>query len=101
MTATILRGLPQSIGAPLIIRYLASNVPIAQASLNSESLGESDLYDASSSFIRPGLAVVKGASLLVPNGGRRKQIMVDLNLEMLAGKGLSGNDVGIPWSTRT
>ncbi|WBA44015.1 efflux RND transporter permease subunit [Hymenobacter canadensis] len=93
VTATILRGLPQGIGAPLIIRYSASNVPIAQASLSSESLGESDLYDASSSFIRPGLAVVKGASLLVPNGGRRKQIMVDLNPEALAGKGLSGNDV--------
>jgi multidrug efflux pump subunit AcrB len=93
VTATILRSLPPGIGAPLIIRYSASNVPIAQASLSSESLGESDLYDASSSFIRPGLAVVKGASLLVPNGGRRKQIMVDLDPEALAGKGLSGNDV--------
>lgn len=93
ITATILRSLPEGIGAPLIIRYSASNVPIAQASLSSESLGEADLYDASSSFIRPGLAVVKGASLLVPNGGRRKQIMVDLDPEALAGKGLSGNDV--------
>ncbi|GAB2957583.1 efflux RND transporter permease subunit [Hymenobacter coalescens] len=93
ITATLIRGLPEGIGAPLIIRYSASNVPIAQASLSSESLGEADLYDASSSFIRPGLAVVKGASLLVPNGGRRKQIMVDLDPEALAGKGLSGNDV--------
>ena len=93
ITATLLRGLPQGIGAPLIIRYSASNVPIAQASLSSETLGESDLYDASSAFIRPGLAVVKGASLLVPIGGRPKQIMVDLDPEALAGKGISGNDV--------
>ncbi|GAB2465583.1 hypothetical protein GCM10011375_34260 [Hymenobacter qilianensis] len=93
ITATLIRGLPQGIGPPLIIRYSAANVPIAQASLSSQTLGEADLYDASRSFVRPGLAVVKGASLLVPNGGRSKQIMVDLKPDALAGKGLSGNDV--------
>ncbi|SMB98583.1 multidrug efflux membrane protein [Hymenobacter roseosalivarius DSM 11622] len=96
ITATLIRGLPQGIGPPLIIRYSAANVPIAQASLSSQTLGEADLYDASRSFVRPGLAVVKGASLLVPNGGRSKQIMVDLKPDALAGKGLSGNDVVMP-----
>ena len=93
ITQTLLRILPPGITPPLIIRYSASNVPIAQTSLSSETLGESDLFDAANAFIRPGLAVVQGASVLLPNGGKPKQIMVDLDPEKLAGKGLSGNDV--------
>ncbi len=93
ITQTLLRVLPPGITPPLIIRYSASNVPIAQTSLSSETLGESDLFDAANAFIRPGLAVVQGASVLLPNGGKPKQIMVDLDPNKLAGKGLSGNDV--------
>jgi len=93
ITQTLLRVLPPGITPPLIIRYSASNVPIAQTSLSSNNLGESDLYDAGNAFIRPGLAVVQGASVLQPNGGKPKQIMVDLNPEALAGRGLSANDV--------
>ncbi|RZK36620.1 MAG: efflux RND transporter permease subunit, partial [Hymenobacter sp.] len=93
ITQTLLRILPPGITPPLIIRYSASNVPIAQTSLSSETLGESDLFDAANAFIRPGLAVVQGASVLLPNGGKPKQIMVDLDPVKLAGKGLSGNDV--------
>ncbi|MFD1470548.1 efflux RND transporter permease subunit [Hymenobacter caeli] len=93
ITQTLLRVLPPGITPPLIIRYSASNVPIAQTSLSSETLGESDLYDAANAFIRPGLAVVQGASVLLPNGGKPKQIMVDLDPDKLAGRGLSGDDV--------
>ena len=93
ITQTLLRALPPGITPPLIIRYSASNVPIAQTSLSSETLGESDLFDAANAFIRPGLAVVQGASVLLPNGGKPKQIMVDLDPDKLAGKNLSGNDV--------
>ncbi|MFD1875021.1 efflux RND transporter permease subunit [Hymenobacter bucti] len=93
ISQTLLRVLPPGITPPLIIRYSASNVPIAQTSLSSETLGESDLFDAANAFIRPGLAVVQGASVLLPNGGKPKQIMVDLDPNKLAGKGLSGNDV--------
>ena len=93
ISQTLLRVLPPGITPPLIIRYSASNVPIAQTSLSSETLGESDLFDAANAFIRPGLAVVQGASVLLPNGGKPKQIMVDLDPDKLAGKGLSGNDV--------
>jgi multidrug efflux pump subunit AcrB len=93
ITQTLLRVLPPGITPPLIIRYSASNVPIAQTSLSSETLGESDLFDAANAFIRPGLAVVPGASVLLPNGGKPKQVMVDLDPQKLAGKGLSANDV--------
>jgi multidrug efflux pump subunit AcrB len=93
ITQTLLRVLPPGITPPLIIRYSASNVPIAQTSLSSETLGESDLFDAANAFIRPGLAVVQGASVLLPNGGKPKQVMVDLDPQKLAGKGLSANDV--------
>ncbi|QKG56944.1 efflux RND transporter permease subunit [Hymenobacter sp. BRD128] len=93
ISQTLLRVLPPGITPPLIIRYSASNVPIAQTSLSSETLGESDLFDAANAFIRPGLAVVPGASVLLPNGGKPKQVMVDLDPQKLAGKGLSADDV--------
>ena len=100
ITQTLLRVLPPGITPPLIIRYSASNVPIAQTSLSSETLGESDLFDAANAFIRPGLAVVQGASVLLPNGGKLKQVMVDLDPQKLAGKGLSANDVVNALSTQ-
>jgi len=54
---------------------------------------EQQLYDYSTNFIRTQLATVRGASVLLPVGGRPRQIMVDLDPKALFAKGLSPNDV--------
>src|SRR6185437_4417870 len=79
----ILRTLPPGIFPPFIMRYNASNVPILQATLSSDKLTEQEINDYATNFIRTGLATVQGASIPLPYGGKQRQIMVDLNTEVL------------------
>ena len=87
------RGLPPGITPPLIITYNASSVPILQLSLSSKTLSESQVNDLGVNFLRVGLATVQGASMPNPYGGKIRQIMVDLDISALNGKGLSPADV--------
>jgi len=90
---TIVRITPPGTGPPLILQYSASNVPILQAAVTSESLPESTLFDQSQNFIRTPLATVQGAQVLLPSGGKPRQIMVDLDPDKLFAKGVSPSDV--------
>ncbi len=90
---TIVRALPPGITPPLILQYSASNVPILQMSVNSETLSEQDLYDLGLNFVRTQLATVQGASVPLPYGGKARQIMVDIDTQALIAKGLSATDV--------
>ncbi len=90
---TILRVLPPGTYPPNIIKFDASSVPIVQLSLSGQGLSESDLYDLGLSFIRPRLANVKGASVPLPYGGKVRQIMVDLDPDLMYANHLSAQDV--------
>ena len=87
------RTLPPGITPPLIITYNASSVPILQLSLSSKTLSESQVNDLGMNFLRVGLATVQGASMPNPYGGKTRQIMVDIDISALNGKGLSPYDV--------
>ena len=89
----ILRTLPPGIFPPLIVRYNASNVPILQATLSSDKLTEQQINDYATNYIRTGLATVQGAAIPLPYGGKQRQIMVDLNTEILNANNLSASDV--------
>ena len=90
---TVLRVLPPGSFPPFIIKYDASSVPIVQLALSGQGLTEADLYDLGLSFIRPRLSNVKGASIPLPYGGKVRQIMVDLDPNLLYAKHLSATDV--------
>ena len=90
---TILRILPPGTFPPNIIKYDASSVPIVQLALSGDGLSEEDLYDLGTSFVRPRLAIVKGASIPLPYGGKVRQIMVDTDPNLLYAKHLSATDV--------
>ncbi len=64
-----------------------------QLGLGGEGLSEQSLYDIGANFLRTQLATVQGASVLMPAGGRARQIMVDLNPEALYARGLSPAEV--------
>lgn len=93
ISQTVLRVMPPGITSPLVIQYSASNVPVLQASVGSETLSEQALFDYSTNFIRTQLATVQGASVLLPYGGKPRQIMVDINPRELYARGLSAVDV--------
>jgi multidrug efflux pump subunit AcrB len=90
---TAIRQMPPGTTPPLILRYSASNVPILQLALESDSLSEQQLFDYGTNFVRNDLATVQGAQLPWPYGGKQRQIMVDLDLSKLYGWGLSPREV--------
>jgi multidrug efflux pump subunit AcrB len=90
---TAIRQMPPGTTPPLILRYSASNVPILQLALESDSLSEQQLFDYGTNFVRNDMATVQGAQLPWPYGGKQRQIMVDLDLSRLYAWGLSPRDV--------
>src|SRR6516165_6856037 len=89
----VLKYMPRNITPPLILRYGATDVPIIQLSLSSNSLSDTALNDLGQNIIRPDLAVVRGASVPYPYGGKPRVIMVDLDAEALQARGLTPADV--------
>ncbi|XXT70375.1 efflux RND transporter permease subunit [Sorangium sp. So ce693] len=93
ISQTAIRQMPPGISPPLIIRYSASNVPILQAALESESLSEQQLFDYAVNFIRADVATIRGTQIPYPYGGKQRQIMVDIDPQRLFAWGLSPRDV--------
>src|ERR1700748_441177 len=89
----VLKYMPPNITPPLVIRYGATDVPIIQLSLSSNSLPDTALNDLGQNIIRPALAVVHGAEVPYPYGGKPRVIMADLDPQALHSRGLSPADV--------
>jgi len=89
----VLKYMPPNITPPLVLRYGATDVPIIQLSLSSGSLPDTKLNDLGQNIIRPDLAVVHGAEVPYPYGGKPRVIMVDLDQQALSARGLSASDV--------
>ena len=91
----VLKYMPPNITPPLVLRYGATDVPIIQLSLSSKSLPDTKLNDLGQNIIRPALAVVHGAEVPYPYGGKPRVIMADLNSAALQARGLSASDVSL------
>jgi multidrug efflux pump subunit AcrB len=89
----VLKYMPPNITPPLVIRYGATDVPIIQLSLSSNSLPDTKLNDLGQNIIRPALAVVHGAQVPYPYGGKPRVIMADLDPQALHSRGLTPADV--------
>ena len=61
--------------------------PSSRLSMSSNSLSDTALNDLGQNIIRPDLAVVRGASVPYPYGGKPRVIMVDLDPEALQARG--------------
>src|SRR6202046_2633298 len=89
----VLKYMPPNITPPLVLRYGATDVPIIQLSLSSKSLPDTKLNDLGQNIIRPALAVVHGATVPYPYGGKPRVIMADLDPQALHSRGLTPADV--------
>jgi multidrug efflux pump subunit AcrB len=85
--------LPTGIYAPIVVSYNASSIPVLQLSLASDSLNEQKLYDYGYYNLRQQLAPVPGVTFPTPDGGKYRQIMVDIDPTKLQAKGLTPTDV--------
>jgi CzcA family heavy metal efflux pump len=89
----LLRQLPPGTQPPLIIDYSASTVPILQLGLSGQGLSEQALNDIGLNFLRTQLVTVPGSVIPYPYGGKQRQVMINLNPQLLQAKGLSPGDV--------
>lgn len=94
VSQTVLKQMPPGITPPLILNYSASTIPVLQMALSSKTLSESAIRDTAQNFIQPSLVSVAGISMPAPYGGKQRQIMLDLDPQALAAKGISAQDVG-------
>lgn len=93
ISQTILKNLPPGTLPPQVLSYNASTVPVIQMVLSSVKLSEQQLNDLGNNFIRTQLAVVQGAALPFPYGGKVRQVQVDLNPQAMQAYNVSAQDV--------
>ena len=89
----ILRQCPPGTTPPYIIRYSATDVPIMEVGIASQTAGEQELNDIGNNFVRPQMVTAQGANLPPVFGGPPKQVQVDIDPQELQAKGLAANDV--------
>ena len=85
--------MPAGTQPPIVVKYDASTVPVLQLSLASDRLSEQQLYDYGLYNLRQQLAPVPGVTFPAPDGGKYRQIMVDVDPLKLQAHGLTPADV--------
>lgn len=92
-TNSIRAFMPPGTQPPIIMQFSASTVPVLQLSLSSETLSETALYDYGVYRVRQQLAPIQGVTLPSPYGGKRRQIMIDMDQAALTARGMTPTDV--------
>jgi multidrug efflux pump subunit AcrB len=93
VSQTILRRMPPGTNPPLVIRYNAASVPILQMALASSTASEAALEDFGRIAFRQKMSGIVGMTLPLPIGGKVRQIMVDLDPELLQAHAVTADDV--------
>jgi len=88
-----LHGMPPGIQPPVILQFNATNVPVAQITMSSKTLGEDKIFDYALNFIRIRLFTIPGLSTPAPFGGKQREIVIDADPKAMQAKGLSPNDL--------
>lgn len=88
-----LRRLPPGTLPPVVLKFEASSLPVCLVTLEGKGLTETQLHDFGQFQVRDQIAVVKGAEIPPPFGGKYRQIMVYVDPYKLSSRGLSVMDV--------
>ena len=93
LTYSALRFMPKGMFPPTIIKFGATNLPLANLTLSSSSLSEKEVRDIAYFSVRPQLGTVQGVSLPPTFGGTIRQITIFLDREKMLGRGVSVDEV--------
>ncbi len=88
-----LKRLPPGTLPPVVLKFDASSLPVCLVTLKGQGLSQTELHDVGQFSIRNQIAVVKGAEIPPPFGGKYRQIMVYVDPYKLASRQLSPMDV--------
>jgi multidrug efflux pump subunit AcrB len=93
LSGFILRSLPPAIQPPEIINFSASSVPVLQLGVSGPGLSEQQLNDLALNFLRTQLITVPGAVIPLPYGGKPRQVMINMDQNLMQAKNVSPSDV--------
>jgi len=88
-----LKRLPPGTLPPVVLKFDASSLPVCLVTVKGQGLDETQLHDIAQFAIRNQIAVVKGAEIPPPFGGKYRQIMVYVDPFKLMSRQLSPMDV--------
>ena len=88
-----LKRLPPGTLPPVVLKFDASSLPVCLVTLKGQNLTQTQLHDIGQFAIRNQIAVVKGAEIPPPFGGKYRQVMVYVDPYKLASRQLSPMDV--------
>ena len=89
----ILNQLPPGILQPFIVKFDISNIPVALVTVAGGNLDERALYDLAFNTIAPQVEQLANVAAATVEGGRIRQININLDPAMLQARGLSILDV--------
>ncbi|MDR7090059.1 efflux RND transporter permease subunit [Cellvibrio fibrivorans] len=87
------RGMPQGTQAGRVRAWSASELPVVQLSISSDTLSDIEIGDAAGTVLRPIVSSKKGLSLTFPYGSRSRQVAVDLDAGALLANNLTPADI--------
>ncbi len=93
ISQTILVRMPPGTHPPLVVRYNATDVPVLQLGLSSDSLTEAQITDYAQTRVRPQISTVPGSRLSQAFGGKSRQIAVDLEPDQLVAYNVTPEEV--------
>src|SRR5580658_7556391 len=88
-----LKRLPPGTLPPLVLKFDSSSLPVCLVTVKGEGLNETQLHDLAQFAIRNQIAVVKGAEIPPPFGGKYRQIMVYVDPYKLFSRQMTVMDV--------
>src|ERR1700678_4149758 len=88
-----LKRLPPGTLPPVVLKFDASSLPVALVTVKGEGLNETQLHDYAQFAIRNQIAVVPGAEIPIPFGGKYRQVMVYVDAYKWLSRQLSLMDV--------
>ena len=89
----IMSSLPTGIQQPFIVKFDLSNIPVCILTVSGGGLDERALYDLAYNTIEPQIERLGGVASANVDGGKIRQITVNLDRDRLFSKGLSVNEV--------
>jgi hydrophobe/amphiphile efflux-1 (HAE1) family protein len=89
----IMSSLPTGIQQPFIVKFDLSNIPVCILTVAGGGLDERALYDLAYNTIEPQIERLAGVASANVDGGKIRQITVNLDRDLLYSKGLSVNEV--------
>ncbi|MBK8377436.1 MAG: efflux RND transporter permease subunit [Nitrospira sp.] len=89
----ILNSLPPGILQPFIVKFDISNIPVAFVTASGGDLDERALYDLAYNTIAPQIEQISNVAAATVEGGKIRQININLDPALLQARGLSILDV--------